>query len=246
MIQSSILPFVFAQSDTNQFVKKPIFSKAEIISYSGMLTYGALTIRSPFFHSIDEKAHNLIAPSDKSRHLSYDNYLQFSPALITIGLESAGIQGKHKALHTIALYGMSNILLNTVVAGTKEITHKKRPNGLDYLSFPSGHTAEAFASAELMRLEYKDRSPWFGIAGYTMAVATGYLRMYNNRHWFGDVLAGAAIGIMSTRLSYWAFDRVVGKMTKGKKITRNSVDLLDRAHLADFYLHAAVADSKRN
>ena len=31
----------------------------------------------------------------------------------------------------------------------------------------------------------------------------GVLRIYNNRHWLNDVLAGAGIGILSARIGYW-------------------------------------------
>ena len=29
------------------------------------------------------------------------------------------------------------------------------------------------------------------------------MRMYNNRHWASDVLAGAGVGILSASLTYW-------------------------------------------
>jgi membrane-associated phospholipid phosphatase len=54
--------------------------------------------------------------------------------------------------------------------------------------------------AEFMHQEYKDQSVWYSIAGYTAATATGVLRMYNVRHWFSDVVAGAGIGILGTKL----------------------------------------------
>ena len=41
------------------------------------------------------------------------------------------------------------------------------------------------------------------IAGYTVATGVGIMRMYNNRHWASDVLAGAGVGILSASLMYW-------------------------------------------
>lgn len=39
--------------------------------------------------------------------------------------------------------------------------------------------------------------------------------MYNNKHWLGDVAAGAGIGILSTTLSYWLYDKIhIGKNAK--------------------------------
>jgi hypothetical protein len=46
------------------------------------------------------------------------------------------------------------------------------------------------------------RSPWYSIAGYGVATATGIMRVLNNRHWVSDVMSGAGIGIMSTELAY--------------------------------------------
>ncbi len=59
--------------------------------------------------------------------------------------------------------------------------------------------------AELLRREYWDVSPWIGVAGYTVAAGTGFFRMYNNRHWLTDVLAGAGVGILSVEAAYWLY-----------------------------------------
>ena len=44
-----------------------------------------------------------------------------------------------------------------------------------------------------------------------MATAVGVLRVGNNRHWVNDVVAGAAIGIASTKLAYWLYPRIFTK-----------------------------------
>ena len=51
---------------------------------------------------------------------------------------------------------------------------------------------------------------------YLMAAATGYLRMYNNKHWFSDVVAGAGVGIASTQLSYWLYPKIKKAFSKNK------------------------------
>jgi membrane-associated phospholipid phosphatase len=100
----------------------------------------------------------------------------------------------------------------------KSFTAENRPDGSNRLSFPSGHTACAFMSAEFLRQEYKDVSPWYGIAGYAAAAGTGFLRMYNNKHWLSDVVAGAGVGIISTRLSYWIYPVIKKKLFKDKDV----------------------------
>ena len=63
-----------------------------------------------------------------------------------------------------------------------------------------GFTATAFTGAELVRMEYG----WgYGAAAYAMAATTGYLRVYNKRHWVGDVMTGAGVGILCADAGYW-------------------------------------------
>ena len=62
--------------------------------------------------------------------------------------------------------------------------------------------------------------PWIGVAGYAVAAGTGFLRMYNNKHWLNDVIAGAGVGILSTRLSYWLYPKLKNTfLNKGKSST---------------------------
>ena len=96
-----------------------------------------------------------------------------------------------------------------------------RPDGSQANSWPSGHTATAFVGATLLHKEYGlTRSPWFSVAGYGVATATGVMRVLNNRHWVSDVMSGAGIGIMSTELGYAIGDLLF----KGKGLLRNDIE----------------------
>jgi hypothetical protein len=59
-------------------------------------------------------------------------------------------------------------------------------------SFPSGHSTLAFAYSAVMAKEYQNFFWKFG--WYSLAVLTAYARVYNNKHWFSDIIFGAAIG----------------------------------------------------
>ena len=72
----------------------------------------------------------------------------------------------------------------------------------------------------LMRREYWKVSPWIGVAGYAVAAGTGFFRMYNNRHWLTDVIAGAGIGILSAQAAYWLYP-VVTKAFFRKRYKKN-------------------------
>jgi membrane-associated phospholipid phosphatase len=54
-------------------------------------------------------------------------------------------------------------------------------------------------------MELKESYPILAWTGYAAAISTGILRVYKNRHWLHDVIAGAAVGIISTQLAYLVF-----------------------------------------
>jgi len=75
-----------------------------------------------------------------------------------------------------------------------------------YESFPSGHTAAAFALATVVSLQYR-HSFWAGAVSYSVAAAVGLSRMALDKHWLSDVVAGAAIGHLVARLVVRSHDR---------------------------------------
>jgi hypothetical protein len=145
-----------------------------------------------------------------------DDYLRYAPAAAVYALNLAGIKGKHKVGDQTGLYFLSMAMMGVSTSVIKRVADRNRPDGADNYSFPSGHTASAFAAAEFLNQEYRDVSPWIGYAGYTVATATGVLRLYNNRHWVSDVVAGAGLGIASTKVAYLIYPHV-RKLFVGKQ-----------------------------
>jgi hypothetical protein len=137
-----------------------------------------------------------------------DNYAQFAPAVAVYALNLLGVKGQHSLSDATGIYLLSSAITGGTVTIIKKAAHRERPNGAGFNSFPSGHTANAFAAAEFLKQEYKDVSPWYGVAGYAVAAATGTLRMYNNKHWFSDVVAGAGFGILSTKAAYLIYPKL--------------------------------------
>ena len=136
-------------------------------------------------------------------HTNVDDYLVFLPAVAVYGLNLAGVKGKNNFLDRSVLFMVSITLTGLSSNLLKNATKVSRPDGSDERSFPSSHTALAFMSATFLHEEYKDRSIWYSIAGYSIATATGVLRMMNKEHWMSDVLAGAGLGILTTKIVYW-------------------------------------------
>jgi len=90
-------------------------------------------------------------------------------------------------------------------------------------SFPSGHTAQAFAAATFLVKEYGHKNVWYSVGAYSMATSVGVLRVMNNRHWISDVLAGAGVGIFSTNLAYLTHRYRWGK--NRKKLSSSTIVL---------------------
>lgn len=202
----------------NMQVKRTAFPYHSFIVPALAISYGFTTLKSDGLKDFNEEIMEEIWSEKPHKLLHIDNFLQFAPAAAVYGLNIAGIKGKHNMADRSIMYLMSNAFLNVTVSSLKNITRQQRPDGSDYLSFPSGHTAEAFASAEFLRQEYKDISVWYAVAGYATATATAALRMYNNKHWLSDVVAGAGIGIASTKLAYWLYPTIKRKFYRNRNM----------------------------
>jgi membrane-associated phospholipid phosphatase len=133
-------------------------------------------------------------------------------------MDASGLNGANKVSKQIQLFGASQLSAALLVYPIKIIVSRERPNGSDNRSFPSGHATRAFVSAEFLHQEFGHLSPWVSIAGYTTASATAYLRLYQNEHWLSDVLAGAAIGMASTKLVYWLNKKMKSRPQRKKEL----------------------------
>ena len=132
-----------------------------------------------------------------------DDYSQFFGPVMTTGLKIAGVEGRSDWGRYLASTAMSYGIMAAFVNGIKYTAKEMRPDGSTANSWPSGHTATAFVGATILHKEYgMTRSPWYSVAGYGVATATGVMRVLNNRHWVSDVLSGAGIGMFSTELAY--------------------------------------------
>jgi membrane-associated phospholipid phosphatase len=145
-----------------------------------------------------------------------DDYLQFAPAAAVYALNLSGVKGKHNLFDASMLYLTSSVIMGASTHFVKQGVGRMRPDLSGINSFPSGHTASAFMAAEFLHQEYKDVNHWISYAGYFVATATGTLRMYNNKHWFSDVVAGAGFGIASTKIAYLIYPYMKGVFNKQK------------------------------
>ena len=165
-----------------------------------------------------------------------DDYTQFFGPAMVVGLKLGGYEGRSDWPRLLASAGMSYAIMAGLVNGIKYTAKEMRPDGSTANSWPSGHTATAFVGATLLHKEYGlTRSPWWSVAGYGVATATGVMRVLNNRHWISDVMSGAGIGILSTELGYAIGDLFF----KQKGLLRNDL-ILDNKKPSFFSISMGV------
>ncbi|MCD8281799.1 MAG: esterase-like activity of phytase family protein [Prevotella sp.] len=145
---------------------------------------------------------------------SVDDYLQYSPMVVSYLLTFAGVKGRSMFPKRITSNVISLVAVNLVSNGLKNITGVERPDGSNKHSMPSVHTAGAFMAATLLYKEYGDYGPWVGYSAYTVATATGVMRIMRDKHWLSDVLVGAGIGIIGAEFGSWLSDFIFPSQRK--------------------------------
>ena len=110
------------------------------------------------------------------------------------GLESLN-QGDTTGLRELIVGEGATVLS---VEALKHVVHERRPDGSGIDSFPSGHTAAAFAAARYMDKRYGGSQDWLW---YSLAGLTGVARVEARRHHWYDVVAGGTVGFIAADLS---------------------------------------------
>lgn len=177
------------------------FNYKQLVIPGILLGYGFIGIESDQLKSFNSQIQEEVK-EDIDRKTSIDDFSQYAPAFSVYALNAAGIKGKNNLKDRSVIMVTSYIIMSATVLGLKSLTKIERPDGSSNNSFPSGHTATAFAGAEFLWQEYKDKFIWYGISGYVVATGTRVFRIINNKHWLTDVAAGAGIAILSTKIAY--------------------------------------------
>lgn len=184
-----------------------------------MIGYGLISLsENNIIRRLDLTTKNELQEDHPLFAYHVDNYSQFAPAAAVFGLNLIGIKGSHSLADATGIYLLTVGITTAIVTPLKNVVGRERPDHSAFNSFPSGHTATAFAAAEFLKQEYRDKSPWYGYAGYAVATGTGLLRMYNNKHWVSDVVAAAGFGIASTKLAYLLYPHVK-RLIVGKNVS---------------------------
>ncbi len=141
------------------------------------------------------------------------DYSQLSLAAAAVLAVIGGRRGRRAARSGLASVGVTAAVANLVL---KPLGGRRRPDRVaDQVpvarqarmpastSFPSGHSATAFAFATGVGRVFP--APSIPLQG--LAVLVAYSRVHTGVHYPGDVLAGALAGTILARLTAYALDR---------------------------------------
>ncbi|MFE3847725.1 phosphatase PAP2 family protein [Flavobacterium sp. LB3P45] len=197
------------------------FRAKQLIVPVALITYGIIGIGNDQLESFNNQIKEEVK-ENIDKKVSIDDFSQYLPLASVYGLSAIGIKGKNNFRDKTIIVATSYLIMGIALNSLKRTFKVERPDGSAFNSFPSGHTATAFMGAELVYQEYKDVSIWYGISGYLVATGTGAFRLYNNRHWLTDVVAGAGIGILSAKAAYWLYPSIKRLLDSKKQTNKKT------------------------
>lgn len=170
----------------------------ELIVPAAVIAAGTTMASIPWWRTnVDKEIERGIG---STRRWSVAGYVEWLPFATLLAAEYLGAGSNAGICDRAMLAATSFVILEAVTQPVKRIAGRMRPDGSDNHSFPSGHTATAFAGAELTRMVYGNA---LGAGAYAVAAGVAAMRMAGRHHYLSDCVAGAGIGIMSARVAAW-------------------------------------------
>ena len=176
------------------------FHARQLIAPGALMVVGAWGVSNGFAKKVKNEVKDGLADLRGNHYLHFDDYVQYTPFVAFEVLDFCGVKGKHSFRERVAMGATAWAINGLIVQVPKRIFREKRPDTDSRNSFPSGHTTTAFMGAELVRAEYGNAA---GIPAYVVATGIAFMRMYNERHWLNDVIAGAGCGIFAAQAARW-------------------------------------------
>ena len=183
---------------------------------AALITYGAITAQGDA--GINREARTFVRKQFRPVSTGFDNTLIIAPYFELAAVALAGVESRDDRINTLLIIAKGEAIMLASTYAIKYLSRETRPNGADNLSFPSGHTAQAFLAASIVHTEFRDKSQWYGVGAYTIATSVAALRMINDKHWQSDVVAGAGFGILSAHLAYLSHRNRWGRKSIGRDI----------------------------
>ena len=180
------------KSEEKTFLKKTVVPRI-------LIGVSLLATGTTFENRIQESIRNSVGTDFTT---TIDNYLWYVPLAEMYSADLLGIKSKNHWFDQSKNAFLAHTINKYTTNALKGLVGKERPSGYNNASFPSGHTSKAFTSATILYEEFKDTNTLLAYSGFVFASTTGFLRIAKNAHYLSDVLAGAGLGILITKLVY--------------------------------------------
>jgi membrane-associated phospholipid phosphatase len=144
--------------------------------------------------SVEDTSERLSKSAYKIGNIGGSLYVQAGAGIATYAIGRA--TGKPQLASLGGDLVRAQILSQLFVQGAKFAVGRQRPDGSNSMSFPSGHSASAFATATVVQEHFGWKA---GIPAYTFAGFVGASRLAAGKHYLSDVVIGAGIGIAAGR-----------------------------------------------
>jgi len=219
LAQDSLLIDTAGSFKTAEITGKPgryLRPKALIIPGTLML-YGCLKPVIPAIQNADNKIWENVMTNHPDFETKADDYLMWAPSATVYILDAFQVKTKNKFYEHLIIDAGSIAVTGGIGFVMRKISGNIEEYNTHDTWFPSGHTANAFRGAEIVFQELKDTHPWLSYSGYLIATGVGVLRIYNKTHLLTEVLAGAGLGMLSTKLTYFVFDKIKYRKKRSRK-----------------------------
>lgn len=182
-----------------------------LIAPAALLIYGGLKPVINGIPELDNKIMNNVRENYPDFHTNAADYLMWLPSASVYAMDAFHVKMQHNFKEHLILEAGSVLVTGALGFGMRKLSENINAYKSQNTKFPSGHTANAFRGAEIVHQELKASHPVLSYTGYLVATGVGLIRIYNKNHFLSEVLAGAGLGILSTKLTYWIFGKVKEK-----------------------------------
>ena len=184
------------------------FRMRETILPVTLLAYGTSKPIVSAIGRFDRDLRDKIATRHPSFSYRADDWLQWAPSASVYAMDAAGVKTKHRFGEHLLLDAGSILITGGAGFVMRRVSEQIKGFEIVDTQFPSGHTANAFRGAEILRQELSGRHPLLQWSGYLVAGLVAGSRLMRGEHYLSEVVAGAGLGILSTKITYGLFHRI--------------------------------------
>jgi membrane-associated phospholipid phosphatase len=204
---SAVKNFTIETIEQPYHYKSPL-KPASLILPGSLLLYGCLKPVINGIPRLDDRIYANVEQNYPGFHTNAADYLMWAPSASVYAMDAFHVKTMHNFREHLIIEAGSVLITGGIGYGMRIISRNIDVYKINDTKFPSGHTANAFRGAEILHQELKKTHPVWSYSGYVVATGVGILRIFGKEHLLSEVFTGAGLGILSTKLTYWIFNKV--------------------------------------